>query len=132
MAERPKILIVDDDLLVIESAREILEGAGYVVSARSQALGTSVFLLQDRPDIVLLDVEMPALSGEALAAVIAAHSELRHVAIVFHSARRQAVLEDLVRRTGAIGAIQKTSDPRSFLAQLDSLVKRHRQRLSQA
>jgi CheY-like chemotaxis protein len=61
-----KVLIVDDDALALEVAAAALESHGYTVIKREEALGTMVLIRRERPDIVLLDLHMPGLSGDAL------------------------------------------------------------------
>src|SRR5436190_20287639 len=60
---RGRVLIVDDDLVVLESLRQCLTDAGFEVETRSQPLGTSQWIAQNDVDIVLLDLTMPAMSG---------------------------------------------------------------------
>ena len=67
---RRTVLVVDDDPIVLEVTRERLEGAGYIVYVREEALGTSQWSAEFQPDIVLLDVNMPALTGLDLAQLL--------------------------------------------------------------
>src|SRR5690242_20012919 len=62
--ERKTILVVDDSPVVLELTGSALEGAGYKVVLRSRGEGTVAAVLQERPDLVLLDVNMPRLSGD--------------------------------------------------------------------
>src|SRR5262249_26271874 len=64
---RMRFMVVDDDPVVLEVTRERLSFMGYDVIVRESALGTSAAILRERPDVVLLDVNMPSLSGEQLA-----------------------------------------------------------------
>lgn len=114
---RGKVLVVDDDRVALEVARERLEGAGYEVITRDSALGTSAVIQTERPDIVLLDVQMPGLSGTALAKFIG-EKDL-HVPIILHSASDRAALREMAHECGAVGLIMKTDDEQSFLLQFD-------------
>lgn len=124
-----KVLVVDDDPISLEVARERLERAGCEVETRDRALGTSRVILTFQPDCVLLDVMMPGISGDELAALLRSQGRLRHVAIVLHSAKDPSELSELMARTGAIGAIHKTSDDEAFLREFKrithELVARH-------
>jgi CheY-like chemotaxis protein len=121
-----KVLVVDDDPIVIENVREMLEANGYEVKTRERSLGTSAVILQWHPDVLLLDVEMPGLSGDGLAELLSDGRKRLDVNIVFYSSRAPASLADVVRRSGALGAIQKTGDARHFLFQLECLLPRRR------
>lgn len=116
-----RIMVVDDDPIVLESVRDMLESAGYEVRTREHALGTSVSVMQWKPDLLLLDIEMPALSGQDLAALFGEHRQLR-VPVIFYTSRSPESLRDAVYRSGALGVIPKTADRRRFLQQLESLM----------
>ena len=64
----PKVMIVDDENTVLEITGAVLEDHGYRVIKRESALGTSLAILREKPDVVLLDVNMPGLSGDRIAA----------------------------------------------------------------
>lgn len=95
------VVIVDDDELVAQSLRTILEARGNV---RVTALGTkgaeaAALFDAHRPDIMLLDIRMPDLSGLAAGeAILAAHPEAR---IVFLTTFAD---DDYIVRALAIGA----------------------------
>ncbi len=94
---RGTVLVVDDDPIVLEVTRERLEGAGYVVHIREEALGTSQWTAEFQPDIVLLDVNMPALTGLDLAQLLQeATSHQRH--------RDHSLLVDRVDRAASQAA----------------------------
>jgi DNA-binding response OmpR family regulator len=105
---RERVLIVDDDPVVLEATCERLNQAGYEVFAREQALGTMQWVGHHQPDIVLLDVLMPALSGRDLAALLRKNEAA--AGIILYSSMRGTELANLIKETGAIGAIQKTND----------------------
>lgn len=123
---KPHVLVVDDDPIVLEVIRDRLESAGYDVSTRSEELGTSAWIAVNKPDIVLLDVMMPALRGNEIASLVLRRGVGDGVGIIFHSSKSPDELEELVQRSGALGAICKTGDERSFLRQFKSLAARHR------
>ena len=63
MDTTPKILIIDDEEIVIDSCTHILANSGYqIVTARNGMLGLEV-LQQENPDIVFVDLKMPGISG---------------------------------------------------------------------
>ena len=78
-------LVVDDDPIVLEVAKERLTGLGFEVTTRDQSLGTSTWVLQHRPDFVLLDVMMPALTGGELASVIKRRA--MNTSVILHSSK---------------------------------------------
>ncbi len=121
-----KVLVVDDDPVVLEVVREWLTSAGYDVSTREQALGTANWVATEKPEFVLLDVRMPALSGEELTMLMRRSRATASAAIILHSTMPVEELAGLARKTGALGAIQKTSSSRMFVAEFERLVLQHR------
>jgi CheY-like chemotaxis protein len=116
-------MIVDDDPVVLEVTREVLDEAGYEVTVRASSLGTSAAVLQERPDVVLIDVQMPGLSGDTLARLVRAQLPDTPMAIILHSSTDEAELQQLARGCGATGVIQKGSSPARFLAQLERCLR---------
>lgn len=123
-----KVLVIDDDPIVLEVVRERLEGAGFVVVVRDEPLGTTNVVRDERPDIVLLDINMPALNGERLAALLRSNRSLNSLSIVLHSSKSPQELLPLVEQTGAIGAISKSESEGEFMRTFHQLVQAHRER----
>ena len=121
---RRTVLVVDDDPIVLEVTRERLEGAGYVVHVREEALGTSQWIAEFQPSIVLLDVNMPALTGPDLAQLLKKRPATKDIAIILYSSLESSDLQAKQRATGAVGAIRKSSDARRFLEEFERLVAR--------
>ena len=88
-----RVLVVDDDPVVLEIIREILQGAGYRVDTRDHALGTAQWVVREQPDYILLDVKMPALSGSELAQLIRSRDTMSGAAVVLHSSMDRQGLE---------------------------------------
>ena len=60
------ILVVDDDIHIGNLLQEALEGEGYRVSRAYSGTEAALAVERDRPDLVLLDLMLPGLSGEAV------------------------------------------------------------------
>ena len=84
--EREKILCIDDDPDILAFYREALGAAGYQVETLSQPLKTLHKLEHFRPDLVILDHNMPGCSGADLAAVLRQDPQFLTLPIVFVSA----------------------------------------------
>src|SRR5882724_2147951 len=79
------ILIIDDNAVVLEMTRSTLEMAGFRVLIRDRTEGAIGTILQERPDLVLLDVNMPNVSGDSLADVLSRTRSTRDTIVVLHS-----------------------------------------------
>ncbi len=115
------MLVVDDDPIMLEVLRERLEHAGFQVTTRSEALGTALWIATHQPDIVLLDVVMPALSGGELASLMRRRAIAESAGVIFHSSKPETELQALVDHTGALGAISKSHDERAFMCEFNRL-----------
>ncbi len=107
-ATKRKVILIDDSELVRELVRAVLEGAGYQVLTLDSGLGASATIMREQPDLVLVDLSMPALSGDKLAALIKQGGRARSTAVAIFSDRPVAELEAAVRSSGADGYIPKT------------------------
>jgi CheY-like chemotaxis protein len=120
MTSPRKILVVDDDPTTLEMIGALLEAQGHSVVLRDTALGTTQVIIRDCPDVVLLDVRMPGLSGDKLAELIS--SRRGREIVVLYSGSPQRELGELARRCGAAGFITKTSNPSEFLERFESIL----------
>jgi DNA-binding NarL/FixJ family response regulator len=94
-----RVLIVDDHQPFRAVARELLESAGYVVTGEAaDAEEALAAVVDDRPDAVLLDVQLPDRDGFAVATALVA---LDGPAVVLISSREA---DDYGRRIAACGA----------------------------
>jgi CheY-like chemotaxis protein len=94
-----RILVVDDDDRHLHLAREVLESEGYLVHTHASGFGVTGIVQSFRPDLILLDITLPGLSGDDLAAFLLADDRTRHVPIVFYSSLDEtSVISSTVRR----------------------------------
>jgi len=117
--------VIDDDPVVLHAITECLSSSGFQVISRTQALGTSQWLLQNEVDLILLDVMMPAMGGADLVAFLKKRGLTSPQSVILHSSKAPSELGPLVRQTGALGAIRKTDDTTTFLAEFERLAERH-------
>jgi DNA-binding NtrC family response regulator len=122
------ILVIDDNAVVLEMARATLEQAGYRVVTRDRASGAITAVLQERPDLVLVDVNMPHMTGDSLVEVLSRTRAVRGTMVVLYSSLSANALRVKALAAGAHGFIQKSGIPtdlvrqvRAFLQQADSL-----------
>jgi DNA-binding NtrC family response regulator len=107
---RTKILIVDDSALVREAVSLILEERGYDVVSMDSVFSFAQALNSEKPDLVLIDVMMPAMTGDKLVEIARKHHAGTCPMVLF-SDRGAADLERLAHACGAAGFIQKTGNP---------------------
>ncbi len=107
MAKRKKIMVIDDDDRILLTTKELLEMEGYDVVTFRYGFGATSAIRANQPDLVLMDINMPALSGENLSRLIRSNSHTRSVPIVFFSSNDEDSLRRSVDRYGVQGYICK-------------------------
>jgi len=112
------ILVIDDSEVVLGVAQTILEGAGYHVVTHSRATGSVALILQLKPDLVLLDVNMPSVRGDMVARMSSATRLATDTIVLLHSTLEEAELKRLASECGAHGYLRKTNNPHAFLRQV--------------
>ena len=128
---RMKVMVVDDDPVALQIASAILESQGHEVIARESALGTTVAVLREAPDVVVLDIGMPGISGPELLKVIQdldLERDTQPTAFIFYSGMERSELERLVEETGALGALEKAVTPDQLASTLEALLAQVRPR----
>jgi CheY-like chemotaxis protein len=127
-----RVLVIDDDPIALQVARERLESAGHEVLTREEALGAAQAVRDLAPELVLVDVLMPALGGEQIAALLGQSRLTRDIGVILYSSLPEDELDALVAASNALGAIRKTGDEAVFLRQFEDLLRRHREAGSRA
>ncbi|MEO8381305.1 MAG: response regulator [Acidobacteriota bacterium] len=122
MENAPKVLVIDDDEKLLGAVRRLLSAAGMEVITSSSALQLPKLVQRDKPDLILLDIEMPALSGEHVLDLTKLFDFLRLTPIVLHSAKSDEELQSLVERSTAVGYIRKTGNPISLVTQVKAFL----------
>jgi PleD family two-component response regulator len=104
---KKKILVVDDDERHLIATQEVLTNEGYDVFTYSWWLGVTNFAKKLQPDLVLLDINMPALSGTGLSSLLLSNTGTKSIPIVFYSSNDEDSLRKAVSEYGARGYICK-------------------------
>lgn len=104
-----RVLIVDDSEIVARLLRLELEKAGFAVDyAADVEKATSLILKRaTRPDLVLLDVNMPRVSGPQFCRFIKTNDRFRSIKVVFCSSEDREKLAALAAEYGADGYVLK-------------------------
>ncbi|MDB5258050.1 MAG: hybrid sensor histidine kinase/response regulator [Chitinophagaceae bacterium] len=123
-----KILIVDDREDNLMSISSLLEPAGYqLVKANSGREALKILLIEYDFALILMDVQMPNLSGFETASLIYERERLRHIPIIFITAHSQDE-ENIFKgyKTGAVDYIYKPINPDLLRAKVSVFVELYR------
>ena len=103
-----KVLVVDDDPLVLRILKDKLAEAGFLVSTTSSAFGAIQQVEEQVPDVVIIDVMLPALPGNRIAALVRDRMRGKGVKVLLYSGRTAKELEVMVAESGADGYLVKS------------------------
>lgn len=109
------VLVVDDSEICLELARDALQAAGYEVVTSQTSLGVSRLLRRSEARCVVLDVSMPALTGDRLVQILRKASA-EDLPVILHSDRPLHELIAIGERCGATRVARKEPDCASLVA----------------
>lgn len=117
-----RVLVVDDDDIIREVAKMALEvvGGWHVITATCGDEAGRL-AVESLPDVVLLDVMMPALDGPSTAALLGADPATSAVPVIFLTAKSPLTDEQLGSLPNLVGVITKPFDPMSLAAEIREL-----------
>lgn len=118
----PEVLLVDDDVIYCEMLGIMLEEVGLRVTLADSGETALAAMRKRRPDIVLLDYNMPGLGGEGTLRQMKADPVLRNVPVIMLSAAGTREIMLGTSRAGAAGFIVKPSNRPTILAKINSLL----------
>ena len=118
-----RILFLADDSVTIQRVVELTFAHEDIrVVSVSDGRKAVQWLESEKPDIVLLDVELPELSGFDVAARVRKSPRLRHVPILLLAGAFETVDEERARTVGTDGVIKKPFEPEQLVARVKELL----------
>jgi DNA-binding response OmpR family regulator len=107
--------------MIRDLVRMTLEESGYDVVAIESAFGFNNTLRRESPDLALVDVSMPGLTGDKLAEIAVTRGA--GCPIVLFSDRSETELTTMARTSGAAGWIRKTGDMKKLVTMVQRFLK---------
>jgi two-component system KDP operon response regulator KdpE len=111
-----KILIVDDDPDIREGMHVRLKHSGYDTCLAADALSCLAMARKEEPDLIILDLGLPAGDGFLVIEQMKIHSTLSVIPIIVVSARDARANQERAIKAGATAYLQKPVDNAEFLA----------------
>ncbi|HJR30581.1 MAG TPA: Hpt domain-containing protein, partial [Pseudomonas sp.] len=120
-AQRPLlVLVVDDSVTVRKVTSRLLERHGMNVLTAKDGVDAMLLLEEHRPDLMLLDIEMPRMDGFEVATQVRADERLQHLPIIMITSRTGQKHRD---RAMAIGVNDYLGKPYQESVLLDSIAR---------
>jgi CheY-like chemotaxis protein len=117
MLRQPAILVVDDEVDVRESLREVLEDEGYDVAVAPDGQVGLADVRRLHPCAVIMDIIMPVMSGTEMYAAMQEDPELARIPVIISTS-------DPSRAPSGVLIMRKPIDVPRLLAAVQSVVKK--------
>lgn len=122
------IIVADDDPLVAELVRETLSSYGHIAGVVNNGDDALKAVWAKKPDLVILDCNMPERSGLLALREIRQSREFYDLPVLMLTARRSDADHELAMREGANDYVKKPFDPDELVFRAEELLKKPRGR----
>ena len=118
-----RILLVDDEPVIVETVRAYLEAEGYAVQTASDGPGALTLARSFHPDIIVLDLMLPGLDGLE---VLRRLRQISDVYVLLLTAKTHETDKVVGLTMGADDYVTKPFSPRELVARVKALLRRGR------
>jgi two-component system, sensor histidine kinase and response regulator len=115
---RKKVLMIDDDRLIVMLLKDIIKTAGYDVETASKGKEAWEKIQNYRPDLIVLDIMLPEISGFEIARRMKADERLKHIPIIMLTALRSPADVTDAKLAGAVEVLLKPLPPETLLERI--------------
>ncbi|MGO4889664.1 response regulator transcription factor [Anaerobacillus sp. MEB173] len=118
-----KVLIVDDEPMIIEVLQAYLEKAGYAVISAANGYDALYLCKEEKPDFIVLDLMLPDLSGEEVCKRIREYSNVPIMMLTAKTAEEERIHGIVI---GADDYVVKPFSPREVMVRIEAILRRTR------
>jgi two-component system, cell cycle response regulator DivK len=117
-----RILVVEDTEDNRQILRDLLTAAGYELLEATDGVQGIMMAAQHRPDLILMDIQLPVIDGYEATRQIKRDAALQHIPIIAVTSYALSGDEEKTRAAGATGYIAKPFSPRQLLGKVRELI----------
>jgi two-component system cell cycle response regulator DivK len=118
-----KVLIVEDNELNMKLFSDLLEAKGFDVAKAKDGYQALELLAENRPDLILMDWQLPEITGQELTQRLKADPNTRAIPIIAVTAFAMKGDEEKIRNVGCEGYIAKPISVMTFLETVQSFLE---------
>ena len=115
-----KVLIVEDNELNMKLFHDLLEAQGYETLQTREGLQALSIARDNRPDLILMDIQLPEVSGLQVTQWIKSDEELKHIPVIAITAFAMKGDEEKIRQGGCEAYLSKPISVVKFLETVKS------------
>ena len=113
-----KVMIVEDNELNMKLFNDLLEAKGYTTVKTSDGMQALKLARDHRPDLILMDIQLPLVNGYEATRRIKADPDTRHIPVIAVTSYALSGDETKAFEAGCDGYIAKPFSPRNLLAKV--------------
>jgi DNA-binding response OmpR family regulator len=121
-AKDKRVLVVDDDPVVIRLVKELLKSQGYQVESARDGIDAMVMVKKEKPDLIVLDIMMPELNGYDVLRTLKFTDEYKEIPVLLLTAREQE-LDKRIGEMMGIDYLQKPVNREAFIEKINKALK---------
>lgn len=122
---KKKILVVDDSGVMLRNVKGWLQDKYNVILANSGTMAIK-YLALNRPDLILLDYEMPVCDGKQVLEMIRSESEFSNVPVIFLTSKNDKESVMSVSTLKPEGYLLKTMEPKQIVQTIDEFFEKRK------
>ena len=111
-----KVLHVDDDERVLRTVARYLESSGFVVVSTTSPFIAPI-IKQESPDVIVMDIEMPLLSGDRIVSIIRGN-EFSTLPVIYFSSKPAKALAEFAEKTQPAAFVNKDQGLPALVAKI--------------
>lgn len=120
----PTILLVDDQPQISKILNDVLSKKGFTIAMAFNGEIAYQKALELKPNLIIMDIMMPVLSGFDAARKIKSHEELKGIPIIFLTAKGQDSDREEAEELGAAGFVTKPFSPKFLLGLVEEILSK--------
>ncbi len=125
-----KILIVEDNMINMEMANELLQEAGHLIIKAENATDGLMFAKTKKPDLILMDLDLPEMDGLTATKIIRQDAITKEIPVIAFTAMVMQSDKEKAFGAGCNGFISKPIDISNFTLNIENFLKTsHKQKL---
>lgn len=118
-----KILIIDDDIDAVEMLQTVLENNGYAVATALNGKSGLSMARHDKPDLIVLDVMMPDVSGYEVCGLIKTDPDTVNIPVIMLTGRDTGDDVDMALKKRADWFVVKPYDITYLMSKINAFLK---------
>ena len=122
----PKVLVIDDDPVILELLRVNFEIEGFGVISAGDGREGFERAKRDKPDVILSDIMMPRMDGLALVTAIRGDAKTQAIPVILLSAKAQNAEVKAGLAAGADDYVTKPFDPLELIDRVNAVLAKAR------